>query len=97
MKVCLRENVRVNKRLLKTVEKFYQTYRRYVKDKEDGKTAPHQVHVDFVNGLEKWEQFHEYYKVWLMRVNHNLTDNQLDQYKTIKDVKDEEYNRTIKN
>ena len=89
--ICQKEQVKVNKRMLNTVEKFFQTYRGHVKAAEHGKRVPKTVRTEFENGLEKWEKFQEFYHQWLGQVKPDMSDNPLDHYKTIKDVKDEEY------
>ena len=87
----LSENITVNKRLLISVETFFQRYRKFVRMKEQGQFVPRKVDIDFKNHFDKWQSFVTYYNHWLKVVNPNLSDNPLDQYKTQKDVKDEAY------
>ena len=92
LKICVQHNVKVNTKLLNTVERFYQTYRKFVRDYEMGDKVPPNVYRDAMNEWKWWISFVDYYKVWLVQVKPDLSSNNLDQYKTIKDVKDEEYN-----
>ena len=82
----------VDKRFLASVEKFYQSYRFQILQKQKGKFVHKKVNYDILNGLKVWENYSNFYSEWLRKVKTNLSDNEIEQLKTIKDVKDEEYN-----
>ena len=92
LRICVHHNVKVNTKLVFAVEKFYQTYRKFVIDYEMGNKVPTNVYKDAKHDWKWWKSFVDYYKVWLVQVKPDLSRTNLDQYKTIKDVKDEEYN-----
>merc|ERR1719312_389569 len=48
LKYCETEQVRVNKRLLHSVERFYQTYRQMIILREQGKLVPKSVNYEFI-------------------------------------------------
>ena len=91
----MHEKVKVDRKMILSVERFYQTYRGHVKRKEMGQKVPQQVHLEYLNNnWENWIDFVNFYqKKWLLQVRPDLS-NPLDQYKSIKDVKDEAYNAT---
>jgi len=91
----MHENIKVDKKMLFSVERFFQTYRSHVKRKEMGLKVPQPVHFEYLhNKWENWIDFVNFYnKKWLLQVRPDLSRS-LDQYKSLKDVKDEEYNAT---
>ena len=95
LEIVMHEKIKVDKKLILSVERFFQTYRSHVKRKEMGLKVPQPVHLEYLlNKWENWTDFvHFYNKKWLLRVRPDLS-NSLDQYKSIKDVRDEEYNAT---
>ena len=96
LRYCAIEQVKVNKQLIHSVERFYQTYKKMIILKEKGEFAPKSVDYEFKRGLKSWEAFVDYYPIWLSEVGADLTNSALDQYKTIKDAKDEEWRRKNK-
>lgn len=91
----MHDNVKVDKKMLLSVERFFQTYRSHVKRKEMGLKVPKPVHLEYLHKKwENWIDFVNFYnKKWLLQVRPDLS-RPLDQYKSLKDVKDEEYNAT---
>lgn len=91
----MHERIKVDRKLLLSVERFFQTYRSHVKRKEMGLKVPQPVHFEYLNNKwENWINFVNFYnKKWLLQVRPDFS-NPLDQYKSLKDVKDEEYNAT---
>ena len=88
LQLCVRDEVRVNKRLLTSVESFYQTYRELVIKKEKGFEVPRVVDIELTqNNGHHWEKFVRYYKKWLLQVKPDLNEDPTLQYKTIKDFK----------
>ena len=91
----IQERIKVDRKMIHSVERFFQTYRNHVKRKEMGHKVPQPVHFEYLNNKwENWIDFvHFYNKKWLRQVKPDLS-NPLDQYKSLKDVRDEEYNAT---
>ena len=88
LQLCLIDKVKVNKRLLFAVESFYQTYRRFVFQKERGFDVPKAVDIELTrNNGQHWEEFVRYYKKWLLQVKPDFNEDPTLQYKTIKDSK----------
>merc|ERR1711874_260699 len=88
LQLCLVDKVKVNKRLLFAVESFYQTYRRFVFQKERGFDVPKAVDIELTrNDGHQWEEFVRYYKKWLLQVKPDFNEDPTLQYKTIKDSK----------
>ena len=88
LKLCLIDKVRVNRRLLTSVESFYQTYRELVIQKERGFDIPRVVDIELTqNNGHHWENFVRYYKQWLLQVKPDFNEDPTLQYKTIRDFK----------
>jgi len=86
LKICLREQISPDKRLIETVEKFYQKYRGFLILKEKGGFVPYPVVLEIKkSNLSNWESFVSYYKQWLAKVKPDLNEDPMLQYKTIKD------------
>ena len=89
-----RNNIKVDRKMIIAVERFFQTYRSHVKRKEKGEIVPKPVHLEYINNRwTNWQDFVAYYKTWLLKVKPSLS-SPLDQYKSLKDVRDEEYDAT---
>ena len=88
LKLCLIDKVKVNRRLLTSVESFYQTYRELVIQKERGFDIPRVVDIELTqNNGHHWENFVRYYKQWLLQVKPDFNEDPTLQYKTIRDFK----------
>jgi len=83
------ERVLVEAPILKMVEKFYQTYRNFIKTKESGGYVPYPVVLEMKQDYANWRKFTRYYKEWLNVIKFETATNELDQYKTISDVEKE--------
>ena len=95
--ICQTENVRVNKKLITTVETFYQFYRKLILQKEEGLRVPSAVNFEVTkNNCNNWEIFVRYYKQWLLEVRPDLNEDPTLQYKTIRDSKQEIENDALK-
>ena len=90
LQICVSENVVVNKRLINSVETFYQIYRKMLIQKERGLYVPDAVYFEIIkNNCSNWERFVSYYKQWLLEVKPDLNEDPTLQYKTIRDHKQE--------
>jgi len=90
LKMGEKQQIKPDKRMLHTVERFYQTYRQFIILKEKGRYVPYTVLLEMrENNLVNWENFVSYYKQWLARVKPDLNEDPLLQYKTIKDEQHE--------
>ena len=86
LKLCLRQQIKPDKKMINTVERFYQTYRKFVILKEKGLYVPYPVVLEIRdNKLANWEKFVSYYKEWLGTVKPDLNEDPTLQYKTVKD------------
>jgi len=86
LRVCMKHKIKPDKKMLHVVERFFQTYRKYILDKERGKYVPYPVVLELrENNLANWEKFAQFYKEWLSAVKPDLNEDPTLQYKTIKD------------
>jgi len=86
LNLCLRKQIQPDKKMIETVENFYQIYRGFLLRKEKGGYVPYAVVLEIKNyNLSNWENFVSIYKEWLAKVKPDLNEDPLLQFETIKD------------
>jgi len=87
LNICLREQISPDKKMIETVEKFYQNYRNFLILKEKGGYVPYPVVLEIKKyNLSNWENFVSLYKQWLAIVKPDLNEDPVAQYcRSIKD------------
>ena len=86
LKICVSEQISPDKKMIETVEKFYQNYRTLLVQKEKGGYVPYPVVLEIKKyNLSNWDNFVSLYKQWLAKVKPDLNDDPVAQYRTIKD------------
>ena len=93
--VVEREGLTPNSRMLAVLEKFYQTYRGWIRDKEAGGYVPYPVVLEMRADLRHWRTFAASYRDWLARTPADLTSDPWDQYKISKDLEREGKKRQL--
>ena len=82
MKAGERQGLRPSPRFIQIVEKFFQYYRRMIKQQERGERVPRRVEWEAKGGWQNWTEFSHYYKQWLMRTKPDLTTDPMAQYES---------------
>jgi hypothetical protein len=88
--VVEREGITPHRQMLELLERFYQTYRGWIRAKEGGGYVPYPVVLEMRNDLRHWRAFASRYRDWLSRTTADLIDDPWDQYKISKDVEREQ-------
>jgi len=87
LKVGVKHHIKPDKKMINTVERFYQTFRNFIILNEKGKKVPRMVLIEIEkHELNNWRRFVSYYnKTWLVTVVPDFNKNPNKQYYTEKD------------
>ena len=95
LQIAEKEELDPDEKILQQVEKFFQFYRKLVKQEEQGQRVPFLVRMEAKMNWRNWIEFTDYYKGWLGRVRPDMATDPVNQYepKVGQELDFEEWNR----